>query len=108
MLNLLHFFRSASSADDRFPLPLRSRVEPNGGRPAVLTTVAQRHQERQMSRLAAMIAAFGLLVAASIVPMLASSTAGLAQTQVTTADSHDAYAEGTKKKATKKKAKKAK
>jgi hypothetical protein len=58
-----------------------------------------------MSRLAAMIAAFGLLVAASFVPVLAAPTAGSAPVQVT-ADALDAYA--AKKKATKKKAKKKK
>ena len=59
-----------------------------------------------MSRLATMIAAFGLLVAASIAPMLASSTASLAQAQVTTTDSLDAYAAGKKAKKSAKKSKK--
>lgn len=60
-----------------------------------------------MNRLAAMVAAFGLLVAASLVPVLASPTTGQAQTQVT-AESLDAYAAGTKKGKKAKKAKKTK
>jgi hypothetical protein len=61
--------------------------------------------ERSMNRLAAMVAASGLLVAASLVPVLASPTAGQAANQVTS-EALEAYAEDTKKAKKAKKSKK--